>query len=341
VGFVGDCISEPLRKLRLSLVKLANSSRDEDFKFELLAGAERCKGLELSIDEFLKQSRPANVYWVEVEESRKKTVRLKSAPLNVGPDVRRVLFDKYDSVILTSATLASDGVEEKGGFDFFASRVGLEDFESLKLGSPFDYEKNVTIYIEPDLPEPTEKKFEQSAAETIKKYLRLTHGKAFVLFTSYTMLNNIADALGDWLAEQNIAFLRQGGGIDRSRLLHEFKIGPAAVLFGTDSFWQGVDVPGETLSNVIIMRLPFAVPNHPLLQGRLEQIRQNGGNPFFDYQLPSAVIKFKQGFGRLIRTKTDTGIVVILDSRIIRKPYGQQFLSAIPKCKVKVVYTRK
>ena len=136
-------------------------------------------------------------------------------------------------------------------------------------------------------------------------------------------------------------FCWQGSGIDRSRLLHEFKTGPASVLFGTDSFWQGVDVPGEALSNVIIVRLPFAVPNHPLLQGRLEQIRQNGGNPFFDYQLPSAIIKFKQGFGRLIRTKTDTGIVVVLDSRIIRKGYGQQFLAAIPKCKLKVVSAKR
>jgi ATP-dependent DNA helicase DinG len=340
-GFVDDSVSEPLRQLRLGLIKLANSSTNEDFKFELLAGAERCKTLELDVDSFLRQTQSANVYWVEVEESRKKTVRLKSAPLNVGPDVKRVFFEKYDSVILTSATLSSEGSEEKGGFDFFSSRIGLDDFDSLKLGSPFDYEKNVTVYIEPDLPEPTAKNFEEAAAETIKKYLRLTRGKAFILFTSYTMLNHIADSIVDWLAEQNIALLRQGAGIDRSRLLHEFKSGPAAALFGTDSFWQGVDVPGEALSNVIIVRLPFAVPNHPLLQGRLEQIRQNGGNPFFDYQLPSAIIKFKQGFGRLIRTKTDTGIVVILDSRIIRKAYGQQFLSAIPKCRTKVVYTKK
>jgi ATP-dependent DNA helicase DinG len=340
-GFVDDSLSEPLKNLRLGLTKLANASKDEDFKFELLSGADRCKALEEDIGSFLKHSVPANVYWVEAEENRRKTVRLKSAPLNVGPDIKRVLFDEYESVVLTSATLSSEGVAGKSGFDFFSSRVGLDNFESLKLGSPFDYEKNVTIYIEPDLPEPTEKDFEQAAAETIKKYVRLTHGKAFVLFTSYTMLNKIADAIADWFSEQNIALLRQGSGVDRSRLLHEFKGGAASVLFGTDSFWQGVDVPGEALSNVIIVRLPFAVPNHPLLQGRLEEIRQNGGNPFFDYQLPSAIIKFKQGFGRLIRTKTDSGIVVILDSRIVRKPYGKQFLSAIPKCKINTVFAKK
>ena len=206
-GFVDDSISGPVRQLRLGLIKLANSSKEEDFKFELLAGAERCKGLETDIEDFLKQGKPGNVYWVEAEENRKKTVRLKSAPLNVGPDVKRVLFDKYDSVILTSATLSSEGAQEEGGFDFFSSRIGLDDFESLKLGSPFDYEKNVTIYIEPDLPEPTDKKFEEAAAETIKKYLRLTHGRAFVLFTSYTMLNHIADLIADWLDEQKIILL--------------------------------------------------------------------------------------------------------------------------------------
>jgi ATP-dependent DNA helicase DinG len=340
-GFIDDSLSEPVRNLRLGLTKLANASKDEDFKFELLAGADRCRGLEDDIESFLRHSRPANVYWVEAQENRKKTIRLKSAPLNVGPDVKRVLFDEYESVALTSATLSSDGGAAKGGFGFFASRVGLEDFDQLKLGSPFDYEKNVTIYIEPDLPEPTEKDFEQAAAQTIKKYVRLTNGKAFILFTSYTMLNKMAELLSEWLDEQNIKLLKQGGGADRSRLLHEFKSGPASVLFGTDSFWQGVDVPGEALSNVIIVRLPFAVPNHPLLQGRLEEIKQNGGNPFFDYQLPSAIIKFKQGFGRLIRTKTDSGIVVILDSRIVRKPYGKQFLSAIPKCKINTVFMKK
>ncbi|NIA16800.1 MAG: hypothetical protein GWO86_00455, partial [Planctomycetes bacterium] len=207
----------------------------------------------------------------------------------------------------------------------------------LKLGSPFDYQKQVRIYIETDLAEPNDATFIDAAAEKIKKYLRVTHGKAFVLFTSYAMLKRTAELLEEWLEENNILLLQQGAGVDRGSLLKMFKADTNSVLFGTDSFWQGVDVPGQALSNVIIVRLPFAVPSHPLIQGRIEQIRAAGENPFFSYQLPSAIIKFKQGFGRLIRNKTDKGIVVVLDNRIVRKGYGKDFLAAIPKCSIKIV----
>jgi ATP-dependent DNA helicase DinG len=155
------------------------------------------------------------------------------------------------------------------------------------------------------------------------------------------MLDEIGEKLSGWLVENHIELLRQGSDMDRTVLLKRFKEDGKSVLFGTDSFWQGVDVPGEALSNVIIVRLPFAVPDQPLLAGRLEQIQQRGGNPFRDYQLPSAIIKFKQGFGRLIRSKTDSGIVVILDGRIVNKSYGSQFLAAIPKCRIETVTTKK
>ena len=170
------------------------------------------------------------------------------------------------------------------------------------------------------------------AIKAIAHYLEKSEGKAFVLFTSYKMLDAAARALTPWLAERNIALFAQSDGLPRSKMVEAFKADVNSVIFGADSFWQGVDVPGEALSNVIIVRLPFSVPSHPLLEARLEEIRKSGRNPFFDYQVPEAVIKLKQGFGRLIRTRTDRGIVVILDPRVLTKPYGRTFLSSLPEC---------
>ncbi|HEG43453.1 MAG TPA: helicase [Phycisphaerales bacterium] len=336
-NFVDDNITETLKELRVALGELSKKGEDEDDRFEFERYIDRCKGLEESIKEFLTQPQEGSIYWVEVSKGRRRRISLRSAPLNVGPDIKRCLFDKFDSVIMTSATLSCDGSDDAGGFEFFAGRIGLEDFRALQLGSPFDYKRQVTMYVEADLPEPNNKDFHAEAMEKVKKYLLQTDGKAFVLFTSYVMLRKFADGLTDFLAENQMELLTQGGGTDRSTLLEHFKDDHRSVLFGTDSFWQGVDVPGQALSNVIIVRLPFAVPNHPLIQGRIEQIRQKGESPFFTYQLPMAIIRFKQGFGRLVRNKTDTGIVVVLDSRIVRKNYGKRFLSAMPDCTVEVI----
>ena len=337
-AFVDDNITGPIKDLRLGLAALAKEEQDDDDTFEFSRYIDRCRALETDIRNMLTQPDAAHVYWVEAGRSRRAKTSLRSAPLDVGPDIKRCLFDNFQSVVTTSATLSCDGgKDDKAGFTFFASRIGMEEYQALKLGSPFDYNKQVTLYIEGNLPEPNSADFQAQAAEAIKKYLLKTGGKAFVLFTSYSMLKNMAEILGDWLAENQMELLCQGAGQDRSTLLEQFKSDESSVLFGTDSFWQGVDVPGEALSNVIILRLPFAVPNHPLVQGRIEQIRSRGENPFVSYQLPTAIIKFKQGFGRLIRNKTDTGIVVVLDSRIVRKNYGKQFLAAIPDCRVEIV----
>jgi ATP-dependent DNA helicase DinG len=379
-NFVEDNLSAQFKELRAGLSGLAKQAKDEDERFELTRYVDKCAGLLADLEAFLPQTKQDYVYWVEVSspreigeaaisrgKNRREAVYLKSAPLNVGADVKRSLFDKFESVIMTSATLSSgedpaspkgsavasgrqiflrqgyggQGTEGRGrktesGFEFFTGRVGLGDYDAVKLGSPFDYQKQVTIYVESELPEPNDEKFIEKACEAVKKYILQTQGRAFVLFTSYKMLGNFAEQLAEWFKENNIELLQQGVGLDRTSLLKRFKMDGRFVLFGTDSFWQGVDVAGEALSNVIIVRLPFAVPDTPLLAGRLDKIKEEGGNPFAEYQLPLAIIKFKQGFGRLIRTKTDTGIVVILDSRILSKSYGKNFLAAIPKCKIKI-----
>jgi ATP-dependent DNA helicase DinG len=335
-GFVEDTLSDALKELRLSLVQLVKSLKDEEDKFELVRSIDQLAQAEKDLSDFLQQTRDDCVYWVEAENGKYKRITLRAAPLDVAPYLRERLFGAYKSVVLTSATL-SCGKGDKEGFAFFAERIGLDHFEALQVGSPFDYRRQMVMYIEADMPDPNAPDFIEKAAAAIQKYLLKSQGRAFVLFTSYAMMQQTVERLKDWLDEHEMNLLVQGAGLDRDRMLSRFKQDGRCVLFGTDSFWQGVDVPGEALSNVIIVRLPFAVPSHPLIQGRIERMRQKGQNPFMEYQLPMAIIKFKQGFGRLIRSKSDTGMVVVLDSRIVKKHYGRQFLAAIPECRVERV----
>ncbi|MHC5139165.1 MAG: ATP-dependent DNA helicase [Planctomycetota bacterium] len=334
--FVENNLGPALKELRLCLSNMAKTTGDENDRFELGRYADQLGAIQTDINDFVTQKKEDCVYWGEIESGKRKQILLRCAPLDVGPYLKQSLFDVYGSVVLTSATLTLGG-SEKEGFAFFTSRIGLEEHQSLQVGSPFDYERQVEMHIEANLPEPNSPDFVDAACEAIKTYLIKSDGRAFVLFTSYAMLKTAAGKLEDWMAEQQMELLTQGGRTDRAQLLEYFKQDARSVLFGTDSFWQGVDVPGESLSNVIIVKLPFAVPNHPLIAGRIEQLRKKGQNPFFDYQLPMAIIKFKQGFGRLIRNKNDSGMVVVLDSRIVRKRYGRQFIAAIPKCCVDVV----
>jgi ATP-dependent DNA helicase DinG len=342
-GFLTDNLSEAVKRLRLAVSRRLKdddaAEESGDYQLELHRCVDRLREIEENIRLFVNQGGDKEneyIYWVEVSGSNfNKRYYLRSAPVEAASDIKNCLFDRFNSVILTSATL-SCGDDDKQ-FNFFASRVGLVDYNTLILGSPFDYYNQVTLYIEATLPEPNSPDFQERAISVIKKYLLQTQGKAFVLFTSYSMLRSFTDQMSLWLAENRFTLLEQGSGISRSELLNEFVEDTNSVLFGTDSFWQGVDVPGEALSNVIILRLPFAVPNHPLIQGKIEKIRKSGGNPFVQYQLPSAIIKFKQGFGRLIRNRVDTGIVAVLDSRIVSKYYGRKFISAIPECRVEIV----
>jgi Rad3-related DNA helicase/REP element-mobilizing transposase RayT len=223
-------------------------------------------------------------------------------------------------------------------FAYIKSRLGVVREKTLQLGSPFNYQQQATLYIEEDLPEPNDTlRFLPAACEKIIKYLKQTNGGAFVLFTSYKMLIDAANQLKQTLDELGLPLLVQGQNAPRKILLERFRATDNAVLFGTASFWQGIDVQGEQLRNVIIVKLPFAVPDEPITEARLEAIERRGGNPFMEYSVPEAVIKLKQGFGRLIRSKTDRGIVVLLDSRVTGKRYGKIFLNALPGCKRVIV----
>ncbi len=221
-------------------------------------------------------------------------------------------------------------------FAFVQRRLGVDEAQTLHLGSPFDYERQATLYIENDLPDPSDNlRFLPAACEKILRYLDMTGGGAFVLFTSYKMLLDAANALRyDVESRLGLPLLVQGQNVTRKMLLDQFRSHDNAVLFGTSSFWQGIDVQGEKLRNVIIVKLPFSVPDEPLLEAKLEAIRKAGGNPFMDLQVPEAIIKLKQGFGRLIRSRTDKGIVVLLDNRVRSKRYGPLFLDSLPRCRV-------
>ncbi|MBI1921130.1 MAG: helicase [Geobacter sp.] len=268
--------------------------------------------------------------WFEVKRGSKgMTVRLCCSPLEVAEAIKGSVLDAFKTVVLTSATLTVGGK-----FDYLERRTGLDLVEAgralnLMLPSPFDYERQALVGIPDDLPEPTSPGFEEALAAPLLEALRISGGRAFVLFTSYDLLTRLYDKLRVSLEKAGLSPMRQGE-MHRHLLLSRFKKEQRGVLFGTDSFWEGVDVPGKALELVIITRLPFRVPTEPIQQARVEHIAASGGDPFMEYTVPQAVIKLRQGFGRLIRSRVDRGGVLILDKRIVSKPYGRIFLKSLP-----------
>jgi DNA polymerase-3 subunit epsilon/ATP-dependent DNA helicase DinG len=271
--------------------------------------------------------QPDQIYWAQVNSNNSR-ITLNSAPLHIGPLMQKHIWHEKESVILTSATLTT-----AGEFDYIRAQLFAEDAYELALGSPFDYESSTLIYIADDIPEPSDRRGHQRAVEMgVINLCRETGGRALVLFTSYDQLRRTSRAISPVLAKDDILVFEQGEGASSHTLLENFKTSEKAVLLGTRAFWEGVDVPGEALSVLVIVKLPFDVPSDPIISARAETFE----DPFYQYSLPEAILRFRQGFGRLIRTQYDRGIVAILDKRVLTKTYGRMFIDSLPPCTSRV-----
>lgn len=316
-GIVPDILSDPLLELEEALTSLTVESHEEEMEVKAYAGRARAMAKAVRVN--LEQSEEGYVYWAERENQR---YRLVASPIDVAATLRENLFAQEGTFVLTSATLAAGGK-----FSYIRNRLGLDVAEELLLDSPFDFENQAMVYIAKDLEDQQAAGFQEKFDQELRSVLAVTKGRTLVLFTSYGQLRKSADSLRREMPE--LGLLCQGE-MPAYRLVEQFKAHPGTVLLGTASFWQGIDIPGEALQCVVIAKLPFAVPDDPIIEARMERLK----NPFFEFQVPQATLLFRQGFGRLIRTKADRGAVVVLDSRIMTKNYGKWFMRSLPKCRI-------
>ncbi len=298
-----------------------------DVRAEISSARRRGAEIRMMIDTFLNQSLDDQVYWLQREGSRRKQTVMYSAPIEVGPHLRKMLFQDDRSIVLTSATLAVNNT-----LDYFTKRIGADPITSASVGSPYDYARQMTIHIPKGMPDPgAGTAYVQACADAVLHYTAKSRARAFVLCTNAKFMRDLHALTLRPLTDAGYAVMAQHEGVPRHAMIERFKTEPAGVLFGLDSFWMGVDVRGEALSNVIITKLPFAVPDDPVVKARMDRITANGGDAFKEYSLPEAILKFRQGVGRLIRSATDTGIVVVLDPRIHNKWYGRFFIKSLPE----------
>ncbi|MCE9583675.1 MAG: hypothetical protein K8T20_14420 [Planctomycetes bacterium] len=318
--------AKPLENLAQELREFIPAAKTAEVAEELTRLSKRCDDRAESLRALLAPAE-ASVAWLERAGSRNEW-ELRRVPIEAGPMLEKALFTADRTVTLASATLSTGGSDFSG----LRNRLGAKDADEISVGSPFNFEEQVTLIIAREMPPPqSAAAYAEALPRKILKYLHRSDGRALVLFTSFATMRHAHEKVS---AEFERPILMQGGGMSRDRMIAEMKANPGTVVFGVESFWHGVDVPGEALENVIVTKLPFPNPSEPVVEARHELVKARGGKPFMELDLPEAILMFRQGFGRLIRTRTDRGIVVVLDSRVVSKGYGRKFLEALPACRV-------
>ncbi len=335
-----DNFNQHLKTITKSLGKLSGVLADlsatydiedgEDLWLALMSLTRNLEEIQTNVDDLLVNPSENMIYWAELFKQR---LSLHSAPLRVGPLVEEHIFNTKETVILTSATLRTVGQGRDGrpSFDFLRERLHAQHADELAVGSPFDFKASTLVYLPTDIPEPNQPGYQRYVEQAIVEIANALGGRTLALFTSYSQLQSTAKVITQTLAAAGISVLAQTEGSSRQQLLTQFKLEDSrSVLLGTRSFWEGIDVPGPALQAVVIVKFPFDVPSDPVFAARSETF----DSPFFEYSIPETVLRFRQGFGRLIRRQDDEGIVVVLDKRILTKRYGQAFLDALPECTV-------